>query len=112
LFAVRKLVILGGTARARTEVRAALAGEVGRSLLQVGPADVERRVASSPDVVSVRVDRSFPHTLRVVVRAERPVLLLRQGAGGWLVSARGRVLSRVRNVRVSTLPRAYVAAGA
>jgi cell division protein FtsQ len=112
VFALRTLVVVGGTARARSEVRAALAGEVGRSLLRVSGDEVDRRVAASPDVVSVKVDRSFPHTLRVVVRAERPVLLLRQGSGGWVVSARGRVLSKVRNVRLSSLPRAYVPAGA
>jgi cell division protein FtsQ len=108
LFAVRKLVVVGGSARAQAEVRAALAGELGRSLLKVSGDDVDRRIAGSPDVVSVRFDRAFPHTLKVVVRSERPVLLLRQGDKGWLVSARGRVMRAVHDVRLSSLPRAYV----
>lgn len=110
LFAVRRLIVVGGSARSRAEARAALAGEVGRSLLRVNGDDLDRRLAASPDVVSVRFDRSFPHTLRVVVHAERPVVLLRRGSAGFVVSARGRVLSEVRNVRVSSLPRVWIPA--
>ena len=110
LFAVRRLVVVGGPRRTQAEVRAALAGELGRSLLRVDGADLDRRLASAYDVVSVSFDRAFPHTLRVRIRAERPVLLLRRGADGWVVSARGRVLSRVRNTRLSSLPRAWVPA--
>ena len=46
-------------------------------------------------MLSVRIDRHFPHTLRLVVTPERPVLLLRRGKEGWVVSARGRVLRKV-----------------
>ncbi len=42
---------------------------------------------------------------------ERPVLLLRRGSKGWVVSARGRVLRPVRNVRISSLPRTWVPKG-
>ncbi|MBV8079850.1 MAG: FtsQ-type POTRA domain-containing protein [Actinobacteria bacterium] len=110
VFAVRRLVVVGGTPQAQAEVRAALAGELGRSLLAVTGDDVDRRVAASPDVVSVKFDRSFPHTLRVVVHAERAVLLLRRGNDGFVVSARGRVLAQVKNVSLSSLPRTWVPA--
>jgi cell division septal protein FtsQ len=59
-------------------------------------------------VLSVRTDRAFPHTLRVVIRPEHPVLILRRGSEGWLVSARGRVLRRLRNAHISSLPRTWV----
>jgi cell division protein FtsQ len=111
LFAVQRVVVVGGSQQARAEVRSALAGELGRSLLRVSGDDIDRRLNASPDVVSVSFDRAFPHTLRVAVRAERPVLLLRRGNDGWVVSARGRVLSQVRNVHLSSLPRAFVPAG-
>src|SRR5207244_12206942 len=39
---------------------------------------------------------------------ERPVLLLRRGDQGWVVSARGRVLRQVRNTHLSSLPRVWV----
>jgi cell division protein FtsQ len=108
IFAVSRLEVVGGSPLAQAEVRAALAGEVGRSLLQVNGGEIDRRIATSPDVMSVSFDRAFPNTLRVVVRPERPVLLLRRGNEGWVVSARGRVLRAVKNPRVSSLPRAWV----
>ena len=108
IFAVSRVEVVGGSARAQAEVRAALAGEIGRSLLKVGGGEIDRRIATSPDVNSVSFDRAFPHTLRVVVRSERPVLMLRRGAGAWVVSARGRVLREVSNPHLSSLPRVWV----
>jgi cell division protein FtsQ len=108
IFAVQRVEIVGGSPRAQAEVRAALAGEIGRSLLRVSAAEIDRRIAASPDVISVSFDRAFPHTLRVVVRPERPVLLLRRGAGAWVISARGRVLRQESNPRLSSLPRVWV----
>jgi cell division protein FtsQ len=108
IFAVTRIEVVGGSPRAQAEVRAALAGEIGQSLLRVGGSEIDRRVAASPDVLSVSFDRAFPHTLRVVVRAERPVLLLRRGAAAWVVSARGRVLRTETNPHLSSLPRVWV----
>ncbi len=108
VFAVQRIDVTGGTPRARAAVRAALAPEVGRSLLRVDAALIQRRLAPVPDVRSATFDRDFPHTLRIVVAPERPVLLLRRGRDGWVVSARGRVLRQVRNTRLSRLPRTWV----
>jgi cell division protein FtsQ len=108
VFAVRDLEVAGGSPRVKAEVRRALAPELGRSLVRVDGDELERRLAAVPDVLSIRFDRAFPHTLRVVVRPERPALLLRRGAEGWVVSARGRVLRPVRNTRLSSLPRTWV----
>ena len=109
VFAVRTLKISGGSPQTQAEVRAVLTPELGRSLLRVSASDVDSRVAEVPNVLSVRIDRGFPHTLRVIIRPEHPVLLLRQGSNGWVVSARGRVLRQVKNPRVSVLPRVWVA---
>ena len=109
VFAVQKLDVVGGTPQVRREVRAALATELGRSLLQIGSAQIERRIAPLPDLVGVSFDRRFPHTLHVRIRAERPVLLLRRGKDDtWLVSARGRVMRALRTPRLSSLPRTWV----
>jgi len=108
VFAVRDIEVRGGSAALRAEVARALRPELGRSLVGVGGADVAASLADVPGVLSVRTDRRFPHTLRVVVTPERPVLLLRRGKAGWVVSARGRVLSRVRHTNVSSLPRLWV----
>jgi len=111
IFAVRKVVIVGGNPRLQDELRTALEPELGRSLLKVGRADINGRVASISDLVGVRYDRQFPHTLRVTVTAERPVLLLRRGADTWLVSARARVMRQLRNPHLSSLPRVWVPKG-
>ena len=109
IFAVRELDIVGGSPRVQDELRTALAPELGRSLVRVNAADIARRVAPLPDVIDVTYDRRFPHTLRVRVQAERPVLLLRRGkADTWLVSARGRVMRQLRTANLSSLPRVWV----
>jgi cell division protein FtsQ len=108
VFAVQRIEVVGGSALTRAAVQNALGPELGRSLMRVNAAEVERRVAPVTTVFSVRLDREFPHTLKIRIRPERPVLLLRQGADGWVVSAHGRVLSKVKNVRLSSLPRTYI----
>lgn len=108
MFAVQRIEIVGGSPKTQAQARAALLPELGRSLLRVDNSDVQRRLSSVTTVLSARVDRDFPHTVKVRIRPERPALLLREGAEGWVVSTTGRVLSEVRNVRLSPLPRAYV----
>jgi len=93
VFAVRTLEIRGGTASVRAEVRAALTPDLGTSLLRIDGSNIDSRLAPIPDVHSFHYDRSFPHTLRIVVRRERPVLVVRRGAGAFLVAASGRVLA-------------------
>jgi cell division protein FtsQ len=109
VFAVRRLEVAGGSPRVRAEVRRALRAELGRSLLRVDGDELERRLGRVPEVLAIRFDRAFPHTLEVTITPERPVLLLRRRDQGWVVSATGRVLRQVRNTRLSSLPRAWVA---
>jgi cell division protein FtsQ len=111
VFSVRQIEIAGGSPLARQEAADALRPVIGASLLKVDSAVLERRLAAVPQVASVRFDRDFPHRLRVVVVPEHPVLLLRRGKEGWVVSARGRVMRRVTNTRVSSLPRMWVPPG-
>lgn len=108
IFAVQTLSLRGGSPRVQAEVRRALAPELGRSLLAVSGAAVSRQVESIPDVVSVRFDRAFPHTLEVSITPERAVLLLRQGRTSWVVSARGRVMRKLASPKRSKLPRAWL----
>jgi cell division septal protein FtsQ len=76
--------------------------------VQIGGDEIARRVAPIPSVLSVRYDRAFPHTLRVIVTAERPVLMLRRGTEGWVVSGRGRVIGHAEDAHTGTLPRVFV----
>jgi cell division protein FtsQ len=108
VFAVRTVEIRGGTPLLRAEVRKALAEEVGQSLLQVDGRVLGRRLAPLPGVRAFDYDRAFPNTLRIVVRPEEPVLVLRQGASAYLVAATGRVVRPLAHRRRSRLPRLYV----
>lgn len=108
VFAVRTLDVRGGTAQTRAQVRAALAGELGRSLLTVNRDALAAKLSTVPDVLSFTYDRAFPNTLRVTVRREHPVLVLRQGANAFLVAGTGRVLKPLPHPRLSRLPRLWV----
>jgi POTRA domain-containing FtsQ-type protein/cell division protein FtsQ len=110
VFAVRTIDVRGGNAGLRAQVRAALAAEAGQSLLKVDDAVVSRRVAGIPGISSFSYDRVFPHTLRVVVRREVPVLVVRvvPGKNAYLVGASGRVIRPLDHSRLSHLPRLWV----
>ena len=108
LFAVRTIEVRGGTPRIRAQVRRALRDEEGRSLLRLGNGSLAAAIASVPEVRSFAYDRRFPHTLEVVVKAERPVLVLRQGKDAYLVSGTGRVLRTLPHPQLSRLPRLWV----
>ena len=108
LFALRSVTVKGAPPDVSAQVRSALSPLQGSSLVTLNGADVLRRVEGLPTVVSARYDRAFPHGLVVVVRPERPVAVLRQGSDSWLVSARGRVMHRLRPRTERTLPRIWL----
>jgi cell division septal protein FtsQ len=108
MFAIHTVVVSGGTPAVQAQVRAAAAPFLGRSLVGLDGAAIERRVDALPWVVSSRYDRAFPHTLRVSIAVEQPVAALRRGKETWLVSARGRVLARIPNGARPRLPRVWV----
>jgi cell division septal protein FtsQ len=61
-----------------------------------------------PMVASAEFDRSFPHTIRIVVVPQVPVAVLRQGASSWLVAAGGRVVADLDRGAHSALPRVWL----
>jgi cell division protein FtsQ len=108
IFAVRTIEITGVRGAAAAEVRAALRPLEGKNLLALQGSDIQDRLAAVPDVQRATYDRAFPSTLRVVVVPEDPVAVIRQGASGWLLSARGRVLSALPRGSRRGLPRIWI----
>ena len=110
VFAVQTLDVRGGNEELRGQVRDALAGELGTSLLRVNTGVVAAAVDPIPGVRSFTIDRAFPHTLRVTVKREAPVLIVRQvpGRAAFLVGASGRVIRMLPHSRLSHLPRLWV----
>lgn len=107
-FAVRRVEIKGAPPALGARVQAVLRPILGKSLVSLSTSQVERRVLSLPDVVSAHADRSFPTTLSVVVQAEHPVAVLRQGADAWLASGRARVLRILPPHARPELPRVWL----
>jgi cell division protein FtsQ len=108
VFAVQTIDVRGATPQIRAEARQALKGELGRSLLRVDGADLDRRLSTLPGIASLDFDRAFPNTLRVTIRAERPILVLRRGRDAFLVSTTGRVLRTLAHPLLSSLPRLWL----
>src|SRR5581483_7512794 len=92
VFAVRRIEIEGAPPTLAAQIRTALEPLEGKSLVSFSRSDADRRVAGFPQIASVRYDRDFPHTLRVMVTVEKAVAVLRKASEAWLVSATGRVL--------------------
>jgi cell division protein FtsQ len=107
-FALRSIAVRGAPPDVAAQIRRALAPLVGTSLVAFDRSEADRRLAALPEVAAASYDRDFPHTLRVFVRAERPVALLRQGSDAWLVSSRARVLRRLRARPYPPLPRVWI----
>jgi cell division protein FtsQ len=110
MFSVERVEVEGASPSVAAHVRAALAPVEGQSLLGLDSAEVARRLAALPDVAAaVGYDRDFPHTLRVVVRPERPVAVARRGAKAWLIAASTRTIAAVPLRTQARLPRIWLA---
>lgn len=112
MFALQRVEVEGASPAVAARVRAALEPLDGTSLLALNGGDVQRRLAALTLVASANYDRDFPHTLRVVVRPEHPVALVRHGADAWVVAASGRVIAAVEPQAVRGLPRVWVTSDA
>jgi cell division protein FtsQ len=95
LFALKRIDVEGAPPRVAAEIRSALEEYRGESLVAFDSTQAARRLSSVAEVADARFDRAFPHTLRVQVRLERPIAVLRRGADAWLVSASARVLRQL-----------------
>jgi cell division protein FtsQ len=108
VFALRTIDVEGASEPLVAQIRQALKPLTGRSLASLDSKDVVRRVESLPTVVTAEADRDFPHSLRLVVRPERAVAVLRRASDAWLVSARGRVMTPLEPGALVDLPRVWL----
>lgn len=107
VFALERIEVEGAPAGVAAEVRSSLDAYRGESLIKFDSGGASRRLASVAEIAQARFDRAFPHTLKVHVRLERPVAVLRQGSDAWLVSASARVLRKLERP-FPRLPRIWV----
>ena len=95
MFGLTRIEVVGAPPPVAAHVQRALAPMKGTSLLALSGAEVDRRIAALTDVAAATYDRDFPHTLRVTVRPEHPVAVVRRGTGAWLVAADAHVITAV-----------------
>jgi cell division protein FtsQ len=108
IFSIQQIEVEGATPEVAARVRTALRPVVGSSLVAFDSREANRRLVGVAEVADATYDRSFPHTLRVVVRTELPVALLRRGHEAWLVSGSARVLRQVVQRPLPDLPRVWL----
>ena len=94
LFAVRTVEITGGSEPVRKAVREAARPVEGESLVALDGKSLMRELEALPSVRSARYDRAFPSTLRIFLRPELPLGIVRLGPDRWVVSERGRIIRR------------------
>jgi cell division protein FtsQ len=111
VFSLDRIDVNGAPRATAGRIRAALRPYLGESLVRFDRGAAERRLASVPEVAEAHFDRDFPHTLRVRVRLERPVAVLRRGSDAWLVSSSARVLAHLKRP-YPRLPRIWLPASA
>lgn len=107
VFALERIEVEGAPPAVAAEVRSSLETYRGESLVRFDSNGASRRLSTVAEIAQARFDRAFPHTLKVRVRLERPVAVLRQGADAWLVSASARVLRKLERP-YPRLPRIWV----
>jgi cell division protein FtsQ len=111
VFSLDRIVVVGAPRATANRIKAALRPYVGESLVRFERGAAERRLALVPEVADAHFDRDFPHTLKVRVRLERPVAVLRRGSDAWLVSSSARVLTHLKRP-FPHLPRIWLPASA
>ncbi len=108
MFAIRTLAVQGAPPALERDVRRALAPLMGESLLALDGSAVHDRLEGLREVRGVSYDRAFPNTLRIVVKPDRAVAVLRSGSDAWLVSSHGAVLRPLVQKPYPPLTRVWV----
>jgi cell division protein FtsQ len=111
MFALDRIEVAGAPPATSARIRAALHAYVGQSLVRFDRNRASRRLAAVSEVADAHFDRDFPHTLKVRVRLERPVAVLRRGSDAWVVSSTARVLEHLEQRPYPRLPRIWLPAG-
>jgi cell division protein FtsQ len=108
LFALDRVEVRGAPPALAARIAAALEPLHGESLLAFRAGQADERLGRIPEVAAASYDRAFPHTLRVTVKAERALAVIRRGDQAWLAAASGRVLRPLPIDRLGALPRIWV----
>lgn len=89
LFAVRQVAVTGAEGTLAGTVGRVTSRTVGTPLASVDIGAVRAEIAGIPEVAAVRVDRTWPHTLTVAIRARIPVAVTSANGSWWMLDSGG-----------------------
>jgi cell division protein FtsQ len=89
MFAVQQVAITGVKGELAQQVKSRTADRIGNPLVSVDTDAVREKVADIPEVASVTVAKTWPHTLTVTVTARVPVAVTNANGSWWLMDAAG-----------------------
>lgn len=93
LLNVREIDLVGARNVDRADVAAAAGLDADDNLLLVSPSHVASKVEELPWVLTAKVDRKLPGTVRVRIVERRPAVVLSDGADQWTLDQTGNVLT-------------------
>ncbi len=103
IFAMEKLSVSGQGRLEQQEILRLAGIRPGMNLLQVNPADMIRRLESSPWVEKAQIRRVLPDELRIHIQEKRPWALLHSD-GLWYLDRIGRPIKRIEAGEEFNLP--------
>jgi cell division protein FtsQ len=83
-FNVRHVQVVGASRATSARIDGLMHSAVGHAMMTVNTSSLKHRVAALPQVAAVRIDRSWPNTLRVTI-SERRAMVAVQQPNGWLL---------------------------
>jgi cell division protein FtsQ len=89
MLGVRSVEVVGVREIPEEDVIKAAAIEHGTPMVQLDAAEAAARVAKLPRVFEVRVERSWPSTVQIIVTERSPVAVLRSGSRTHLIDSTG-----------------------
>lgn len=110
LFAIRTVEVKGARPALIRKIDAVVQPYEGHSLVGLDKGAVERAVLGIPEVRTVKIDRDFPNTLRLFVRRESTVAVIRQGGKAWLAAASGKIVRPFPLGKSTDFPRIWMPA--
>jgi cell division protein FtsQ len=105
VFAVRSIEVSGGSPGVRAAARKAAEPVTGESLVALDGGALVDELEALPSVRSASYDRAFPSTLRIFIRPEIPLAIVRIGSDRWILSERGRAIEPPPPALADRLPR-------
>lgn len=101
---VESVSVSGEAHLTREQVLATAEIPTDATMLRLGGGAIERRLEADPWIISARVERDFPHGLKIKIEERKPAILVDLGGTNvWLASADGHWLGGIGSTDASSV---------